>query len=100
MESDLAIQNWVPGMSVSVKHSDDAFACGSWNTCVEKQVEKCLLNKYKRSPHSCCESLHKTSEVHLNYRRLGSRMEKELPDSEFVFEGDPKSRDVTVTERG
>ena len=57
IESDLAVQNWVPSMSVSIKHPDDAIACGSWNTVVEKQVETCLLNKYKRSPHSCSESL-------------------------------------------
>lgn len=44
------------GMDNSVKHHDDAIACGSWTTLVEKQVEKCLLNKYKRSPHSCSES--------------------------------------------
>lgn len=40
-ESDLA----VPGMSISVKHPDDASACGSWKTLVEKQVDKRLLNK-------------------------------------------------------
>lgn len=31
---------------------------------------------------------HKTSEIHLNYRRLGSGMKKELPDSELVVKGD------------
>lgn len=55
--SDSVVLNSDSGMDISVKHHDDAIACGSWTTLVEKQVEKCLLNKYKRSPHSCSESL-------------------------------------------
>ena len=55
--SDSVVLNSDSGMDIFVKHHDDAIACGSWTTLVEKHVEKCLLNKYKRSPHSCSESL-------------------------------------------
>ena len=57
IESDSVVLNWDPRMDISVKHPDDAIVRGFWTTLVEKQVEKSLLNKYKRSPHSCSESL-------------------------------------------